>query len=79
MQLNLYWRPVEITVPLPLEDVLVVNRLGNLDDEPMVDMAFRRKSGEWVLSSSDPLTVIRPTHWMPLPSLPAGCLANNEG
>lgn len=69
MQPDMYWRPVWATLPMPLEDVLVVNS-GQAGDKPDIDMAYLRTNAEWVLTGSDPLIVIKPSHWMPLPLLP---------
>lgn len=39
------WRKLDDALPMPLVDVLVVTRTGCLDDEPIIDIAFRRNEG----------------------------------
>lgn len=58
------WISVSTCLPEPLHDVLVTYRLG--DDEPTVDIAFRKPDGHWVITGSE--LTIHPTDWMPLPA-----------
>jgi hypothetical protein len=61
------WTDVGVHLPEPLLDVLIVYKF---EGEPTVDMAFRRASGEWFLTGSEPLIRVSPTHFMHLPEPP---------
>lgn len=60
------WRTNDEALPAPLTDVLVYPTY----DQPLVDMAYRKPDGRWVLSGSHDLPA-QVTHWRPMPAPPA--------
>ncbi len=61
------WINADKATPEPLLDVLIVI---DRDDEPHVEMGFRRDNGQWFLTGSEPLIEVFPLCWMHLPALP---------
>jgi nucleotide-binding universal stress UspA family protein len=64
------WHDPAERVPETLHDVVVIwSALGD-DMDLVLDMAYRRNDGQWVLTGSEPDLIIRPWAWTPLPAPP---------
>lgn len=62
------WIPtVTNNFPEPLIDVLIVYEF---DDEPGIDLGYRRANGQWCLTGDSVALPKPPTYWMELPPLP---------
>lgn len=64
------WLKTAETQPEPLLDVLIAH-VCEIDDEPIVEMAYLSKSGLWQLSDATTITIAPPPYWQPMPALPA--------
>lgn len=63
------WNPITPERPAPLEDVLVSVREPT-DGELLVFMAWRTKSGRWMVSGADQDLMLEPYAWRVVPLAP---------
>ncbi|GBL46251.1 hypothetical protein SFMTTN_2064 [Sulfuriferula multivorans] len=63
------WTKTAEKQPMPLHDVLIAH-VCEIDDEPIVEIAFLSKTGQWRISNAAATPIAPPPFWQFKPALP---------